>query len=413
MKKAPTPSNEAKRQAALDAYDIVDTLAEQEYDDLTMLASEICQTPIALVSLVDNDRQWFKSRVGLDAAETPRDISFCGHVVEAEEPLYVEDATSDERFADNPLVTGAPDIRFYAGTPLVTPTGFSLGTLCVIDREPRVLSETQKRQLSALSRQVVSLLELRRQKAEADRANHVKSLFLSRMSHELRTPLNAVIGFSNALQKNKSNGLNERDLKFASRIHSNGLHLLSLVNDILDLSKVEAGAEEFDLEDVLVSSVINEVIDAVPCLDDERGILLSRHIPAQLRNGTVRADRRRLLQILLNLTANAVKFGDGKPVEITLVDDGQGEIGRIEVRDHGPGIPADKLELVFDSFRQVDEDFSRRAEGTGLGLAISRALCRAMGWSLSVDSVVGEGATFVVHFRPPDAAVDTGAANTP
>ncbi len=161
MKRPEIPANESDRQAALDRYKILDTLPEQVYDDLTQLAADICGTPIALISLVDKERQWFKSRVGVDVSETPRDISFCGHAVAANAILNVPDASLDPRFADNPLVAIDPNIRFYAGVPLITDDGYALGTLCVIDRQPRDLTEQQIRQLEALSRLVISQFELR------------------------------------------------------------------------------------------------------------------------------------------------------------------------------------------------------------------------------------------------------------
>ena len=155
------PRNETQRLRALRAYKILDTLAEQAYDDLTYLAAQICDAPIALISLVDRDRQWFKSRVGLDAEETSRKVSFCAHAIHHPgELLEVEDALEDQRFAGNPLVTGDPHIRFYAGMPIVDAAGLALGTLCVIDRKPRVLKQAQRRALKALSRQVMAQIRL-------------------------------------------------------------------------------------------------------------------------------------------------------------------------------------------------------------------------------------------------------------
>ena len=163
MPGAPLPANEAERLDALRSYGVLDSLPEQGYDDIVQIASSISDSPIALISLIDEDRQWFKARVGLEVPETARDLAFCGHaILHPDEVLIVEDALEDERFASNPLVLSDPSIRFYAGAPLKTSSGLALGTLCVIDRVPRELSENQVRTLQALARQVMAQLELRR-----------------------------------------------------------------------------------------------------------------------------------------------------------------------------------------------------------------------------------------------------------
>jgi GAF domain-containing protein len=163
---APLPSNESKRLEALKRYRILDTPPEQAFDDFALLASTICGTPMAMVTFVDRERQWFKAGVGHTAAETPREQAFCAHTILGTEVMVVEDARLDARFTANALVTGDPHIRFYAGAPLIDGKGHALGSLCVIDREPRPLPPGQHAALVALARQVMAQLELRRTAAD-------------------------------------------------------------------------------------------------------------------------------------------------------------------------------------------------------------------------------------------------------
>ena len=202
---------ERNRLAALHSYRILDTEPERAFDDLALLASRICDTPIAAISLVDADRQWFKSRVGFDARETPRDVAFCNHAIRQKEICVVPDARRDDRFRDNPFVVSEPKIRFYTGAPLITPEGHALGTLCVLDRKPRTLAPGQLEALEALRRQVVAQLELRRNLrelssalAERDRAEAERERTIAELQEALESvkKLSALIPFSTACRLN-------------------------------------------------------------------------------------------------------------------------------------------------------------------------------------------------------------------
>jgi GAF domain-containing protein len=208
MPPAPIPASESLRLDELRTYDILDTVAEEAYDAITYLAAEICDVPIALISIVDRDRQWFKSRVSLDATETHRELAFCAHAIHQPSSLtIVSDTSADPRFSTNPLVTDDPSIRFYAGAPLVSPAGNALGTLCVFDRGPRRLTPQQEKALAALSIQVMALLELRRtvrdlerKQREVEAATAQRDSFMATVSHEIRGPLTAVIGYVELLR---------------------------------------------------------------------------------------------------------------------------------------------------------------------------------------------------------------------
>ena len=241
--------------------------------------------------------------------------------------------------------------------------------------------------------------ELHLAKVEAEQANKAKGVFLANMSHELRTPLNSVIGFANILLKNKQNNLDTRQLNYLGRIVSNGLHLLSLLNDILDLSKVEVGKLDFEYTDVNIVDLIETVVgEAEGTALARSSVLLTSELPDFAP--IIRADRRRLRQVLHNLVSNAVKFSPDGQVLVRLVTNANHDAERIDIIDSGIGIAPEDLQKVFQAFEQVDKSTSRRFEGTGLGLAISKSLAEEMGFRMTVSSIQHEGSTFSVLFDP-------------
>lgn len=414
MERPPIPKNEIERLEALQRYHVLDTTAEESFDDLTRLASYVCGTPIALVSLVDQHRQWFKSKVGLDATETPREVAFCAHAIcQPDDLMVVPNALEDERFATNPLVLSAPDIRFYAGTPLVTPDGYALGTLCTIDQVPRTLSAQQLEALKALGRQVVSQLELRLRldhlrttQAQLIQSEQMKTDFISTVSHELRTPLTSVLGFAKLIQKKLEETVLPAvcfDMKKTERtvgqvrenlhiILSEGERLTSLINDLLDITKIEAGKIEWNLQPTAVSEIIERAIAATSVLAQNNGLEIICDIEPDLPDVIVDCDR--MMQVLINLLSNAIKFTDFGSV--TCRAHRQNNEITICVIDTGIGIAAADLEIVFEKFKQIGEVITDKPKGTGLGLPICKHIVEAHSGRIWAESELGQGSAFSV-----------------
>ena len=528
------PFDEPARLAELQGLHLLDSLPEERFDRLTRLAIRLFGVKTALVSLVDHERQWFKSRQGLDAPETPRNISFCGHAILNDGPFVIEDTSSDARFADNPLVTGGPCIQFYAGMPLKGPNGFKVGTLCLIDpvahrfdvddraalrdlaavaaaeiankdlsialhtaseNELRLrqitdavpaliayvdagqhlvfhnrayeeifgltaqqihgktlrevmgeeLYETVRRHVDkALAGEAVSYERLQpvagqqardyamnyfprfgegaqREQTigfyvlgtditEMKRLNRMKSEFVSTVSHELRTPLTSIRGSLGLLSGGVAGAVPDAVRKLVDIARNNCERLIRLINDILDTEKIESGQMRLALQVVALQPLLQQGLVANEGFASQHGVTLQLHAPDEPL--WVNIDNDRITQVLTNLVSNAVKFSPRSAVvEVTLSR--RDESVRIEILDHGSGIPDEFRSRIFQKFSQADSSDTRVKGGTGLGLAISKAIVERLGGSIGFTSTAGVGSTFFFELPEWQHAPDSAAINLP
>lgn len=389
----PVPENEKFRLERLKYYSILDSEEEAMFDDLTKLAARILDVPICLLSLVDDDRQWFKSRVGLDTVETARDISFCQYTIMGEETLVVNDALEDPRFMNSPLVTEGSKIRFYAGTPLIDEYGAALGSFCAIDSNPRELSKDQLQVMKLISKTIMNLITLRREKMEAEKLSKVKDEFLSNMSHEIRTPLNAIIGFNDLLSKTPLTG-EQKD--YLDTITTSSQNLKVIINDVLDVAKLESGNLSLEKKPVSLGKLMQHVIKLQAPLAKEKGLKLLSSIDYDIPS-YVLGDETRLIQIFINLVGNAIKFTKKGNVELRAMAQEE-ENGKVKicftVKDTGIGIPKDKLQTIFERFSQAETSTTRLYGGTGLGLSIVDMLVKLHQGTIKVQSERDKGSEF-------------------
>ena len=394
------PADEDQRLKALKSYSILDTIAESEYDDITKIASQICGTHISLISLIDEDRQWFKSRQGLDAEQTDRELAFCAHAINDKDRIFIiPDSREDERFFDNPLVTDDPNVIFYAGVPLVDSGGFALGTLCVIDDKPKNLNEDQITTLKALSRQVIKLLELRKTSHELnskvfelEAQNKGLERFASVAAHDLKSPLSSIIMLAELLQGEVGRNLEPEGKEFVQLISNSSQKLTELIDGILKYTR-EAKLLSEGSEDLLIDDTIKDVIEMI---DVVHAVNFKINIHPNL---TFYTNKVALKQILINLITNAIKYNDKEQTEISIDAETDGKRLKIKVSDNGPGIETDDQKEIFNIFHMGAGKLKQGHKRYGIGLATVKSLVEGLSGTVSVHSKPGNGATFEFYIQ--------------
>jgi len=403
MDSAPLPENEIERLQRLTEFNILDTLEEQAYDDLTFLAAQICGTPIALISFIDSYRQWFKSYRGLQVRETPREYAFCAHAILGDDVFVVNDADKDPRFHDNPLVVDDPHVKFYAGAPLILENNIRLGTLCVIDSKARDMSESQQAALAALARQVVSQLALRLKVKEFQQLDRAKNEFISVVSHELRTPLTSIKGALGLLSQPGIVTQIDKVENLFDVANRNTERLLYLVNDMLDIAKMEAGKLELQLEYVDIIMLLNQAIELNRIYVEKCGCELEVTYSLDDKAIYINADEQRLLQVMSNFISNAAKFTNGRDIiQIGCLVDATHV--RVNVTDHGEGIPLDKQHRLFQKFSQSHDKGNQKLPGSGLGLVICKHIIELHYGKIGFESIPNKYTKF--YFSLPIADIE-------
>ncbi|RDK85400.1 sensor histidine kinase [Marinirhabdus gelatinilytica] len=386
------PENETERLKEVKSYSLLDTLPEQEYDDITELIANICDTPISLVTLLDSDRNFLKSHYGVPFNESPRAISFCGHaILEPEDIFVVEDARMDPRFAENPLVKEHNAI-FYAGAPLRSKNGYPLGTLCIFDTKPRTVSKRQKTIIVAMAQQVVKLFELHRNnillennKKQLEKRNEELKNFAAVVSHDLKSPLGNITSLAKLLREEYKFSFDEPGIQYLDYIEESSLTLNKYIDGMLGYYKSDDLLAENRKETSLLS--IYEEIEDILFVDNEE----FKHPTEDV---TIKVNRSALLQIFLNLVGNALKYNHNEVPHVSTTFSQDETHYIFTVQDNGIGIDKEKQEVIFQLFKTVGDKDRHGEKGSGIGLATVLNLVTKLGGTISLESKPKKGTTF-------------------
>lgn len=383
----PRPIDERERLLDLHSYNVLNTEAESDYDEITHLASAICEVPVSLITLIDENSQWVKSRVGVGSLEIDRNTAFCSYAILQNNLMIVPDMTKDDRFKNNPLVTGSHKVKFYAGMPLVTPAGFKLGTLCVLDNVPHELSDRQKLALQTLSKHVIKLLELKKRNLQLKRLGEVNSRLLSIIGHDLRAPFNSLYGLLSISENNEISmeEFNEFIPKIKKAVDSGSALLINL----LEWASSQIGGQMIRKEKISLKTIIDNIISENSQLLSEKTNTTITKIKG---DDEVFADQKMIEFIIRNLLLNANKFTENGTISFSSRVDGN--LMEIKIEDTGVGIPDSIVENLFSWETRVSDEGTKGEKGSGLGLLFCSEFVEAHGGRLWVKTKLNEGSSF-------------------
>ncbi len=384
------PEKEKERLDELFSYEILDAMAEKDYDNLTAIASEICDTPISLISLIDDKRQWFMSNHGLAAKETPKKYAFCAHAIHyPDDVLIVQDSRTDERFMGNPLLED-PGVIFYAGVPLKTKNGYALGTLCVIDNKPKLLSKSQIKSLRALSNQVMNLLELRKSEimlkaslAEIEEKNAELEQFAYIAAHDLKSPLINISSLLKLFCEKYENKVDKQGLEILRHAVNSSEQLQKLIEGLLEYSNSSKILKEQKTQ--IAIKKLQEEIRTLFTFDND--ILITMNSDMEYLDINSAA----INQILINAISNSIKYNDKETTRVDIYIKEDQSHYHFEIQDNGPGIKEANLEKIFNIFTIINEHDRFGEKGNGIGLATIKKIVTQLGGSIKAESAENQG----------------------
>ncbi|TAF56377.1 MAG: sensor histidine kinase [Sphingobacteriia bacterium] len=393
------PSDDQRRLKELYRYQVLDTPAEDEFDDVVKLAAMICQAPMALISLMDAERQWFKAKWGIAAQEFPRDISFCGHTLLAEAEIFeVPDAQADEKFLDNPLVTGEPYIRFYAGVPLVSKNGFRMGTLSVMHTEPGELTAEQVQVLQILSRQVVKLFDQKLLNRQLEKQGHklqqqmeMQNRILSIIAHDVRNPIGAV---KSIIELNARKILSQQDSVELMNMAGKQIDgTVELLNNLVDWGSMQMRGKGFESEKVHVRTLVSNMFKSFEVMSSLKSNIMVNLVDEDL---FVRSDINAMRFILRNLISNANKFTTEGVITVYAQKEGQQVM--VSVSDTGVGMNAEMQKKLFDGEHYQSTTGTGNEKGSGLGLILTKDFVEMLQGTIKVESQLEKGTSVILYF---------------
>ncbi|KWW21368.1 hypothetical protein AS888_17440 [Peribacillus simplex] len=395
--------HEKERINALQRYQILDTPPDGAFDRVTALASQLLNVPIAITSLVDEDRIWFKSHHGLDVEEIEREPGLCASAILHNVPYILKDASLDPRSLANPLVAGENGFRFYAGIPLNTHDNHNLGVLCVIDYKPRVITEQELEILRSLAQIVMDEMELRLASLQIDKLSKDKSDLLAVLSQEIKDPMIGILGMTELLH---STEMTDEQKEYTEIIETSGKALLTMVSHILNYSKMDTGKMEMNIQPFDIYFCVEQVFKSFKAEADKKGMRLLSDIDPEIPM-VLLGDDHKIRQILVNLIENAIKYTDDGNINISVtLMPGENNPDFIHlsfhVKDSGNGIPNDQVASLFKPFNQVyPKGTATFKTGTGLGLSICKRLTEMMDGSIWLEETSEQGSTFSFEIKLP------------